>query len=60
MGSAILETISRPDLVLAGHGRELLALKHHDQNHVLLRYKGEKIIGLTILHFSERQRKSKP
>ena len=30
------------------------------ENDVLLRYKGDKIIGLTILHFSERQRKSKP
>jgi uncharacterized protein YuzE len=28
------------------------------QNDVLLRYKGDKIIGLTILHFSERKRKS--
>lgn len=30
------------------------------ENDVLLRYKGDKIIGLTILHFSERARKSKP
>ena len=28
------------------------------ENDVLLRYKGDKIIGLTILHFSERKRKS--
>ncbi|MGB9022253.1 MAG: DUF2283 domain-containing protein [Candidatus Bathyarchaeia archaeon] len=27
------------------------------ENDVLLRYKGDKIIGLTILHFSERKRK---
>jgi uncharacterized protein YuzE len=26
-------------------------------NDVLIRYKGNKIIGLTVLHFSERQRK---
>jgi uncharacterized protein YuzE len=26
-------------------------------NDVLVRYKGNKIIGLTVLHFSERQRK---
>jgi len=25
------------------------------ENDVLLRYKGDKIIGLTILHFSERK-----
>jgi len=29
------------------------------ENDVLLRYKDDKIIGLTILHFSERQRNSK-
>lgn len=28
------------------------------ENDVLLRYKDDKIIGLTILHFSERKRKS--
>ncbi len=27
------------------------------ENDVLLRYKGDKIIGLTILHFSERKKK---
>lgn len=27
-------------------------------NDVLVRYKGNKIIGLTVLHFSERQRKA--
>ena len=30
------------------------------ENDVLIRYKGDKIVGLTILHFSERQRKSRP
>jgi uncharacterized protein YuzE len=28
------------------------------ENDVLLRYKGDRIIGLTILHFSERKRGS--
>ena len=28
------------------------------ENDVLLRYKGDRIIGLTILHFSERKRRS--
>lgn len=27
-------------------------------NDVLIRYKGDKIVGLTILHFSERKSKS--
>jgi uncharacterized protein YuzE len=27
------------------------------ENDVLLRYKGDRIIGLTILHFSERQKR---
>ena len=27
-------------------------------NDVLLRYKGDRIVGLTILHFSERQRRN--
>ncbi len=27
--SLILETVSSPDLVLVGHGSELLAVKHH-------------------------------
>jgi hypothetical protein len=31
MESLILETISAPDLILQGHERELLALKHYDQ-----------------------------
>lgn len=31
MESLILETISAPDLILQGHGKELLALKHYDQ-----------------------------
>ena len=28
------------------------------ENDVLLRYKGDRIIGLTILHFSERQKRT--
>ncbi len=28
--SLILETVTSPDLVLAGHGSELLAVKHHE------------------------------
>jgi uncharacterized protein YuzE len=28
------------------------------ENDVLLRYKGDRIVGLTILHFSERQRRN--
>jgi len=31
MESLILETTSAPDLILQGHGKELLALKHYDQ-----------------------------
>jgi uncharacterized protein YuzE len=27
------------------------------ENDILLRYKGDRIIGLTILHFSERQKR---
>jgi uncharacterized protein YuzE len=29
-------------------------------NDVLVRYKGKEIIGLTILHFSERQKRQSP
>jgi len=31
MELVILETISAPDLILQGHGQELLALKHYDR-----------------------------
>jgi hypothetical protein len=29
--SLILETVSAPDLILQGHGKELLALRHYER-----------------------------
>lgn len=61
MESLILETISAPDLILQGHGKELLALKHYDHTplgskDVVVVYREDKQLIITAFLTSDHSK----
>ena len=61
MESLILETISAPDLILQGHGKELLALKHYDRTpvgpkNVVVVYREDKQLVITAFLTSDHSK----
>ncbi len=59
--SLILETVSSPDLVLAGHGSELLAVKHHAETplgskDMVVVYREDKQLIITAFLTSDRNK----
>jgi hypothetical protein len=61
MESLILETIGAPDLILQGHGKELLALKHYDRTpvgpkNVVVVYCEDKQLVITSFLTSDRSK----
>jgi hypothetical protein len=61
MESLILETISAPDLILQGQGRELLALKHYDRTplgskDVVVVYREDKQLIITAFLTSDHSK----
>jgi len=59
--SLILETTSAPDLILQGHGKELLALKHYDQTplgskDVVVVYREDKQLIITAFLTSDHSK----
>jgi len=54
-----VEYDERDDALYVAFGQDNVADNSElNDNDVLIRYKNNKIIGLTILHFSERRRKA--
>jgi len=61
MESLILETTSAPDMILQGHGKELLALKHYDQTplgskDVVVVYREDKQLIITAFLTSDHSK----
>ena len=61
MESLIFETTSAPDMILQGHGKELLALKHYDQTplgskDVVVVYREDKQLIITAFLTSDHSK----